>query len=182
MRCFRSASNWIVGLLLALGLSHFLGTGSPIPLWHIEDLQNPGNVAVAAEEHLLLEDGRKLKLPHIHRIPHRAPLFRAAIQEGVEVSPDGEVTGLLWLRRYCGNDPYYWRRVRVNLTDLAGALDPDGIDPSLVPPDVVSFLLERDQIDEKAARSASLNQFDLSKMRRIRAQIEHSLKHAGQTE
>jgi len=119
-------------------LSHAL-TGSPIPLWYIETLDHPRLVASVTEQALVLEDGTRLELPHIRALSVGHPVFDDALQYGVEVREDGEVLGLLRVQKICGNDPVMYRRVRVNLSDLAGVLNPAGIDPKAVHPDYTEY-------------------------------------------
>ena len=117
-------------------------TGSPIPLWYIEELQNPAKVLAVSDTSLTLEDGSEVELPYIQEIPESHGLFLKALKHGVEVRDDGEVFGLLNLRKLCGNDPVAYRRVRVNLSDLAGVLQPSGLNPEIVPEEMVSFFEE----------------------------------------
>jgi hypothetical protein len=63
-----------------------------------------------------------------------------ALKHGVEVEKNGEVVGLITIYPYCGNDPYRWRSERINLSDLAGYMDPDGIDDSIVSVEVIRDL------------------------------------------
>ena len=44
----------------------------------------------------------------------------------------------------CGNDPCHWYTKRINLSDLAGFMDPDGIDDSIVHPDEIKLLKENE--------------------------------------
>src|SRR6516165_8876069 len=69
--------------LLVVGGCHTLMTGSPIPLWYLENLNSPEVVASATDEHLVLQDGRTVRLPYIRQIPHDNPLFKAAIERGI---------------------------------------------------------------------------------------------------
>jgi hypothetical protein len=66
------------------------------------------------------------------------------MEHGVEVGQDGEVAGLITTYPLCGNDPYLWYTKRINLSDLAGFMDPDGIDDSIVHPDEIEFLKENE--------------------------------------
>lgn len=155
--------------LLIVGGCHTLMTGSPIPLWHLEKLDAPITVSATTEDHLVLQDGRTISLPFIKTIPHDNPLFKAAIANGIEITGDGEAYGLMWTDRFCGNDPVAWRRLRVNLSNLAGVLRPEGIDPAAVDTETISQL-------EKNARSGPnsshdrghLSMWDAVKMRTLR--------------
>ena len=128
--------------LPALSGCHMLMTGSPVPLWHIERLDHPVSVRSVGEDALILADGRRVKLPFIKRLPKGAPVFLRALAHGPEVTPGGEVFGLIDPPRMCGNDPVVFYRERINLSELAGLLDPDGIDDSIVHPDEIQFLKE----------------------------------------
>jgi hypothetical protein len=162
--------------LLIVGGCHTLMTGSPIPLWHLESLESPVAVESSTEDHLVLQDGRKITLPFIKRIPHDNPLFKTAIANGIEIASDGEAYGLMWSDRFCGNDPVAWRRLRVNLSNLAGALHPKGIDETALPPETISFLAEHQRIDLLEMSSSHdkghLTMWDRMKMRRIRRDID----------
>ncbi len=137
------AAKFLLAALLLGGGCHFLGTGSPIPLWDLETLQSPVAVREITDEYLILDNGQKVKLPMIQRIAVNQPLFRLATEQGVEIQGNGEVIGLAWLERACGNDPYVWCRVRVNLSEWSGTLEPTGIDPRMFSPDDIQFLEER---------------------------------------
>jgi hypothetical protein len=126
--------------LLCLSGCHMLMTGSPVPLWSIEYLDHPVKVTSVGDDGLHLADGRLVRLPSIMRVPSGIRSFREALRSGVEVKPDGEVVGLVQVKRMCGNDPYAWVTRRVNLSDLAGGLDPDTIDDAIVPRDWIEEL------------------------------------------
>lgn len=164
--------------LLIVGGCHTLMTGSPIPLWYREKLDAPVQVLAATEENLVLRDGRKITLPFITRIPHDNPLFQAAIADGIEVTSDGEAFGLIWLDRFCGNDPTWWRRLRVDLSDLAGALQPEGIDDSTLHVEAKAFLEEQKRIDLTEMKSSHerghLTVWDHLKMRSVRKALEYA--------
>jgi hypothetical protein len=51
---------------------------------------------------------------------------------------------LLTTHPFGGNDPYHWRTKRINLSDLAGFMDPDGIDDSIVQPVEIKSLKENE--------------------------------------
>jgi len=157
-------------------------TGSPIPLWHIEQLNDPFIVKTVGGLALELEDGRRISLPFIKTLPPNSPLFQEAISRGIEITPDGEVFGVIWLDRYCGNDPYYWRRVRVNLSDLAAGLYPEGIDDSRIHSDVISVIQERFQIDTahptRSHDSLHFSVWDHVRMRAIRREFASSVSDA----
>ena len=127
--------------LLTLSGCHMLLTGSPVPLWHIERLNNPIAVTTVGDT-LVLANGRRVRLPFIKTIPKDDPVFVRALEHGVEVDEKGEVFGLIDPPRMCGNDPVIFYRKRANLSDLAGILNPGGIDDSIVHPDEVRSLKE----------------------------------------
>jgi hypothetical protein len=128
----RRLRRWLLYALLAVSGFHMLGTGSPIPLVHIERLHDPAAVTAIGEDSLQLRDGRKIRLPFIKRLPKSDPCFAKALAHGVEIAQGGAVFGLIDPIRQCGNDPTIFYRVRINLSELAGVLDPDGIDEVVV--------------------------------------------------
>ena len=94
---------------------------------------------------LILADGRSVALPFIKRLPMNDPVFLKALKHGVEVGQDGEVVGLITVYRTLRQRSI--RLVddrRINLSDLAGFMDPDGIDDSIVHPDEIKFLKENE--------------------------------------
>ncbi|APZ93344.1 hypothetical protein [Fuerstiella marisgermanici] len=177
--------RWLALCLVLIlgGLTYF--TGTPIPLWHFEELNNPVAVTSATANALILEDGVEVTLPFISEIPYDSPLFKAAITEGVEINEDGAALGLMWLDRNCGLDPVVWRKVRVNLSDLAGALHPSGIDESIVHPEAIEHLAVYKRIDyEPSSRSHKKNHltlWDRSNMQAVRRQFEFSATLANPT-
>ena len=174
-------SRWLRWLLvyplLIVGGCHTLMTGSPIPLWYLEKLDSPAQVSATTEDSLVLQDGRTITLPFNKRIPHDNPLFKAAIANGIEITSEGEAFGLMWSDRFCGNDPVVWRRLRVNLSNLAGALQPDGIDDTALHPETLSFLAENKRINLSEMKSSHdrghLTMWDGMKMRIIRKKIDY---------
>jgi hypothetical protein len=180
---WRKSIRWFVvypALVLA-GLFTIL-TGSPIPLWHFEHLNAPVVVRSISETHFILEDGRKVALPFIKELPRENPLFLASIADGIEVSPSGEAYGLMWLDRACGNDPVVWSRLRINLSGLAGALHPAGIDDSLIHPDAIANIQEDKRIDLSVSsgshRNLHLAAWDWYKVRAVQREFERN-KDAG---
>ena len=138
-------ARWLlVYPLLVLSGCHMLLTGSPIPLWRTERLDHPVVVKEVTEKVLGLADGRSVPLPFIKRLPVDDPVFLKALKHGVEVGQDGEVVGLITVYPFCGNDPCHWYTKRINLSDLAGFMDPDGIDDSIVHPEAIKFLKENE--------------------------------------
>jgi len=158
-------------------------TGVPIPFWHLETLDHPVKVRSVTRNHLLLEDGRTVPLLNIQELPVDDRLFQAALSDGVEVDPSGDVFGLLWVDRNCGLDAVVWRRHRVNLSHLAGAINPLGID-DVVPIDAREFLQET-CIDTQARQNDEdlhLNAIDLIQIHRIGEQIQYSIQQAQNPE
>jgi len=177
--------GWIrgaVSVCLALMLMHFAITGSPIPLWHLEKLSAPEPVQAIQGNVLVLADGREVRLPWIKELPKDHPLFQAAVQEGVEIRSDGRVFGLLWMERYCGNDPYLWKRLKIDLSELAGAIHPEGLDTMQVNPEaIVSLAKNTDPQTRGSNRNPTVCSLrELSGMQRIRRQVEHVSKVQGE--
>ncbi len=167
----RVVKFFVYALLLCSGC-HMLRTGSPIPLWHLESLNSPLAVQEITNQFLLLENGQKVTLPMIQRIAASQPLFRMATEQGVEIQNDGEVVGLVWLERNCGNDPCVWSRVRINLSDLSGALEPDGIDPDKLSIETIQDLKMRAELligdRQHSPRKGKTTIWDRMLMRHVR--------------
>ena len=169
----------LYSLLLVAGC-HTLLTGSPIPLWHIDQLEAPRIVKSVSASHLELADGQNVALPFIKALPQDNPFFQEALSSGIEISPTGEVFGLMWLDRHCGNSPVLWRKRRVNLSELAAALHPAGMDDSIVHPDEIAFIQENWKItlapSSRSHRTYHLNQMVLNSMRAVHRLFEPSRK------
>ncbi len=135
--------RWIV-LHPALACAALLAIVSALfaikPFWSSDRLDNPVQVAQVTPQTLNLADGRKIALPFIKVIPASHPVFVAAVKNGVEVSPDGTVYGLLKIQPTCGMTAYRYHIQRTNLSQLAGVLNQDGIDESVVPRDSLATL------------------------------------------
>ncbi len=159
-------------------LPHFLLTGSPIPLWSLQSLQHPVRVEAVTEDHLVLAGGTRIKLPHIRRIPASSLLLQAAIKDGVEIAENGEVVGLLWMKRICGNDPVVWNKVRINLTDLSGEILPEGIEPG-IPEYELSALLEGYPFDFRPDAPAHFSAYSNMRVRRVGKTIDGYLRDRG---
>lgn len=155
--------------LLCVAGCHTLLTGSPIPLWYVEELEHPEPVMAVADSALILANGAHVELPFIRKLPTDHPVFDEAVQHGVDVHSNGEVVGLLRVQRICGNDPVVFRRVRVNLSDLAGVLNPSGIDPDVVPPDVIDLY---EEVFSGITKSVRVDAHLFSKMNSIRNEFE----------
>jgi hypothetical protein len=169
----RPRGPWIGRILLIPLLTfsgcHMLMTGSPIPLWHIDRLHGPVAVVAISREALVLADGRWVRLPFVKSLPKDDPAFAQALRHGVEVGDDGEVFGPIDPPRMCGNDPVVFRRVRANLSDLAGLLDPDGMDDSKIPPDAIQEI--KDHVIRSFDRSG-MPYFITGQMARVRQTYE----------
>lgn len=176
MRWQKRFRRMVVYPILLFAGCHTLLTGSPIPLWRLDRLDSPHRVLLVNHSQLELENGQKILLPFMKSLPQSNPLFEEAVANGIEVGPAGEVFGLMWLDRHCGMDPCLWRRVRVNLSDLAGALYPAGIDDQKVHPDVIGLIQENQRIDltshSPTHQKRHLTVFDLARMRAIRRDFE----------
>ena len=138
---------------LTLSALHLLFTGSPIPLVRVQPLKAPVQVRDLQQAGLVLEDGRLHPLPGIQELPLKSEVFKKAIERGVEVHPDGETWGLLRVQHWCGNDPYMYDLRRVNLSELAAVLHPDGL-ADHVNPDARELYLS-DLPKERLARFGS---------------------------
>ncbi len=165
-------ARWLfVYPLLGLAGCHMLLTGSPVPLWYSERLEHPVVVESLTDKTLILADGRSVALPFIKRLPRNDPVFLKAMKLGVEVGQDGEVVGLITVYPFCGNDPYHWYTKRINLSDLAGFMDPDCIDESIVLPDEIKDLKEN---ESRSLDHHGLPFLLLSKARKVRFIYEAS--------
>jgi hypothetical protein len=178
---WRPLRRFVLYPVLVIGVINLVLTGTPVPLWHLESLHNPVEVNLITEKHLVLVDGQELTLPNISEIPADDRLFQASIADGVEVDPKGNVFGLVRVDRNCGNDPTIWRRLRINLSHLAGAIHPLGIDQNVVPPDVLEFFHEQYRINSITGRSHEqlhLELDDLRRIRKVKEQIDYSIAQA----
>jgi len=155
-----------LGLYFLLGGFHGLLSGTPIPLWSIDSLENPQQVVEIREDTLVLEDGTEVRLPQIKTVPTENTLFRKALERGVEVAPDGEVTGLLSVHNdICSPDLTLYRIERVNLSDLTVAIDPSAIEEDILNPASIEQLESTSFVLDEPER---IRASDLLKMRRIR--------------
>ena len=164
--------------LLVVSGCHLLTTGSPIPLWHIESLNNPVPVTSVTGAHLILEDGCEVHLPYIVQLPKDNLLFQQAISDGIEIDDNGEIVGLIWFDRFCFRDAVWWRKMRVNLSGLAGALNPDGIDTSVISSKEIARLKEKLSIDltqpKRSHSKCRLTLWDYTCMQTLRKAFERS--------
>lgn len=153
-----------------------LMTGSPIPLWHTERLNHPVPIKKVTDQNLILVDGRSVSLPFIKRLPRNDPAFLKALSRGVEVGGDGEVVGLVTVHPYCGNDAFLWYTFRINLSDLAGCVDPDGIDNTIVPAVAIKDLKEN---QSRTRDRDGLPRYVMNKARKMREIYEASKAAPG---
>jgi hypothetical protein len=116
------------------------------------------------------------------------PVFLRALKHGVEVGQDGEIVGLAKVYRTCGHDPFVWRERRINLSDLAGFMDPDIIDDSIVHPDEIKLLKENESrsLDRHGLpyllMSRTRNMRSIYKAAKSRAELEPNLiRHSAGT-
>jgi hypothetical protein len=180
MRLGKRTRRFILYPLLLVSGCHMLLTGSPVPTWHLEKLNSPVSVKRVEPGGLVLADGHTQKLPLVKRLPADDPLMLEAIKSGVEITDDGEVVGLLWVRPICGNDPCHWIRRRVNLALLAAILVPNNFDETKVPADVLAQLQEEDRVYFSEGRpriyKGHISGYDFAKMYRVQNVLEHPWK------
>jgi hypothetical protein len=153
--------------LLAFSGCHMLMTGSPVPLLHIERPDRPVVVSEVTDDALVLADGSRVRLPFMKRLPKGNPVFLRALRHGVEVTPDGRAIGLVDPPRSCGNDPVLFYRMRADLSEMAGLVDPDGIDGSIVHPEEIRYI--RESCDRTPSRSGMpfMVMHGLARVRRV---------------
>lgn len=161
----------VLGAVLGCALFHMMLTGSPVPMWHIEALENPRQVVEVTDNAILMDDGNRLALPFIKTLPAEHAVFLEALAEGVEVDRDGEVIGLLRVKRICSNDPVVYSKLRVNLSDLAGVLNPSGIDNEIVTADAIEFAQE---LYTSLSESVRIDAYLLLKMRGMRRLFQNT--------
>ena len=77
----------------------------------------------------MLEDGRLIRLPGIIELPDESRALVQATAQGVEVTPEGRVVGLVKVCHRCGNDPVRKHWARVDLTHLLMYLHKGRYDP-----------------------------------------------------
>lgn len=109
------------------------------PFTHVESLRHPLAVAAIKDDSLILEDGSRKTLALVNRLPKDDPIFLAAIKNGVEIDRDGNAFGLLTIYPSCGMTFERYSTIRVDLRDLAVALDPTRLDESVVSPEMIQY-------------------------------------------
>lgn len=92
-------------LWLAYRLMFFSMTGSFFPISNIEELKNPIGVLGWTKDGLQLADGRLARIPGVFDLPLESAALTEATQRGVEIADNGEMTVLVKLWHWCGNDP-----------------------------------------------------------------------------
>lgn len=90
------------------------------PQSHIEQLNHSVAVNSWGPEGLHLANGSIVQLPGFTRLPTKSEALSRIAREGVELSPDGRVTGLIRIWHTCGNDAL---RNDVRRVDVAHVLE-----------------------------------------------------------
>lgn len=126
-RLTRSLPRWwpaaVVILVIAIVVGwgpcdHFMLTGRFFPVDQIETLHSARPVAGWTAETLLLTDGTRVPLPGLTKLPQASIALEAAVAQGVEIAPNGEVYGLLRIHHWCGCDPVRHHIAKINLARL----------------------------------------------------------------
>jgi hypothetical protein len=112
-------------IFIVIGIGFVLSL-LPITRQHIDELDNPKTVSQIYPHGILLQDRTFVELPNITEIPVKSSVFQAALKQGIEMNQDGNVYGILKLWHSCGNDPIRLDLRKVNLSDLAAFLHPNG--------------------------------------------------------
>jgi hypothetical protein len=129
-RRVRRAALWALLLVIALSLA------LPVLVLFFsprieERLNQPVAVISTDDTTLKLDDGRRIGLPLIRRIPRHHPVFLEAVSQGVEVDEHGRVFGLLTF--YSNGQAWTYQPSetrRINLSHLSVALRPECLDTS----------------------------------------------------
>ena len=103
-------------------------TGHWYPLTQIDKLETPAAVEGWTPKGLDLADGRQVILPGVVALPANSPVLAEAVRQGVEISPEGQVYGLVKVHHWCGNDPVRKHLAKVNLAEMllfAGDASPE---------------------------------------------------------
>lgn len=103
---------------------HFILTGCPIPLFHIEQIDKPLHVEGVRKNQFLCSNGNPVSLPHVFYIPTNR-VFQIAVQDGIEISPDGSVYGRIKLWYHLEPTPWWYDVRKINLSALALLIDPN---------------------------------------------------------
>lgn len=116
-----------IGLVIASALAwaicsgaghRFLLTGRFFPVDQIERLNSPRPTAGWSQAGIRLADGRIVPLPGVEQMPAASKALDLALGQGIEVTSDGRVFGLLRIHHWCGNDPVRVHIARVDLAHL----------------------------------------------------------------
>jgi hypothetical protein len=116
---------WPLILLGILASFHLLLTGSPVPLFRMERLHSPKDVASIEADAIVTTDGTRVALPNAALIRERPILAKDILERGIEVFPNGEIIGLFRIDHWYGNDPVRFHLARVNLASLTAHLEND---------------------------------------------------------
>jgi hypothetical protein len=92
----------------------------PLLRWRTieEHLTNPRTVRDWSSEGLRLEDGQTVALPGISSLPAKSAILSELVRQGVELTPDGRVMGLVRIWHWCGNDPVRRHTARVDIAHV----------------------------------------------------------------
>lgn len=110
--------GWMIGIIIGLMILHFLLTGSPVPVFKIESLDNPVAVMGWDSEGLALEDGRKIQLSGFISLPEQSKALSEATKQGVEIDSNGRIYGLVRIHHWCGHDPVRKHIARIDLASM----------------------------------------------------------------
>lgn len=136
------------------------------PFTERDRLVRPVTVKNVTDTEIVLVDGRRVSLPFIKRIPKDDPVFREALEQGVEVDGRGEAYGLITVYPSCGMTAYRYVMRRINLSDLAGALSLDAISDPAIPRDEIQLLKE--SVSAPVVRPGRVVDHFLSDIHRVR--------------
>ena len=118
----------------AMVAAGFGDTRLPEAIDKIDSLTNPVAVSGWTERGIRLADGRIVGLPGIIRMPEISFALAEALRQGVEISRDGRIFGLVRVWHWCGNDPIGKHVVRVDISRLLMFLDEGQHAPVNPPP------------------------------------------------
>lgn len=125
---FKSLLRVFLITIIAIGIVRTVLTGCPIPLVHVDFLNDGVNVSSTDGNRLLLPSGGSVVVPGVRYVPTNEVVC-AALKRGIEVTPEGRVFGLLNIHHWCGNDPVCYDRRRIDITSLCWAVDVECWDP-----------------------------------------------------
>ena len=121
-------SKKIFQILLFVGIIffvlHLLFTGS-VPLFRINRLNNSKSIIGIQDNFFILSDGQRIILPNVKYIPTNS-IFEKAIMYGIEFdTKNNRAYGLLKINHDGVNNPIWYDVRKINLSALAGLLDPN---------------------------------------------------------